>query len=351
MNKFFGILTLVASFCAVSLAQEVEAVPEVPAAVDTASVAVVDTAAVAVDSASVVDSTAIPTADTAIAVDSAADTAEVAADTAEVAAPAEEPAAPVEAATSVEEHAAPAEVAASAEVAAPAEVATTTEEPSAPAEEATAATEETTTPVESPASAEQVSEKPAAVAAKDSTKTPEKPKLILSDEPTFAIEIQPISLTFYPMFRHGLTFYATVEVVVNSNASVITRPYYASKTISKNLQSGEIAIYGLSEGFRYYFARKHVGWFASANVSFEYIQVEHKYNDSDYDDIKDTGNNIGIGLYLGRKYQIGKHFVTSLDAGVVYNQAFIDKDAKKDVNDVTNDGVGFDINYTIGVAF
>ncbi|MCQ2088874.1 MAG: DUF3575 domain-containing protein [Fibrobacter sp.] len=345
MNKFFGILTLVASFCAVSLAQDVEAVPEVPAAVDTASVAVVDTAAVAVDSASVVDSTAIPTADTAIAVDSAADTAEVAADTAEVAAPAEEPAAPVEAATSVEEHAAPAEVAASAEVA------TTTEEPSAPAEEATAATEETTTPVESPASAEQVSEKPAAVAVKDSTKTPEKPKLILSDEPTFAIEIQPISLTFYPMFRHGLTFYATVEVVVNSNASVITRPYYASKTISKNLQSGEIAIYGLSEGFRYYFARKHVGWFASANVSFEYIQVEHKYNDSDYDDIKDTGNNIGIGLYLGRKYQIGKHFVTSLDAGVVYNQAFIDKDAKKDVNDVTNDGVGFDINYTIGVAF
>lgn len=302
--SFRSFIVGVASFCAVSLAQEVEAV------------AVVDTAAVAVDSASVVDSTAIPTADTAIAVDSvasAADTAAVVADTAEVA--------------------------------------TTTEEPSAPAEEATAATEETTTPVESPASAEQVSEKPAAVAVKDSTKTPEKPKLILSDEPTFAIEIQPISLTFYPMFRHGLTFYATVEVVVNSNASVITRPYYASKTISKSLQSGEVSIYGLTEGFRYYFDRKHVGWFASANFTFEYIQVEHKFNDVNNDDIKDTGNSIGFGLYLGRKYQIGNHFVTSLDAGLIYNQAFIDKGAKKDVNDVTNEGVGFDINYTLGFAF
>ncbi|MCQ2091329.1 MAG: DUF3575 domain-containing protein [Fibrobacter sp.] len=340
--SFRSFIVGVASFCAVSLAQEVEAV------------AVVDTAAVAVDSASVVDSTAIPTADTAIAVDSVAS----AADTAEVAAPAEEPAAPVEAATSVEEHAAPVEAATSveehaapAEVAASAEVATTTEEPSAPAEETTAATEETTTPVESPASAEQVSEKPAAVAVKDSTKTPEKPKLILSDEPTFAIEIQPISLTFYPMFRHGLTFYATVEVVVNSNASVITRPYYASKTISKSLQSGEVSIYGLTEGFRYYFDRKHVGWFASANFTFEYIQVEHKFNDVNNDDIKDTGNSIGFGLYLGRKYQIGNHFVTSLDAGLIYNQAFIDKGAKKDVNDVTNEGVGFDINYTLGFAF
>lgn len=318
MNKFFGILTLVASFCAMSLAQEVEPVSEVtePAA-PVAEVAAPAEESVPADS---VVAEVLAVADSAVAEAPVAEAP--VAEVSNSAVATAEPAAEQTAEQTVEQTIAEPVVA----------------ETPAPAEETPVA--ESAQPAE-----------PATVAAADSAKAPEKPKLIQSDEPTFAIEIQPISLTFYPMFRHGLTFYATVEVVVNSNASVITRPYYASKTISKNLQSGEIAIYGLSEGFRYYFARKHVGWFASANVSFEYIQVEHKYNDSDYDDIKDTGNNIGIGLYLGRKYQIGKHFVTSLDAGVVYNQAFIDKDAKKDVNDVTNEGVGFDINYTIGVAF
>lgn len=318
MNKFFGILTLVASFCAMSFAQEVEPVSEVtePAA------PVAEVAAPAEES---VPADSVVAEVPAVADSAVAETPVAEAPVAEVsnsAVATAEPAAEQTAEQTVEQTIAEPVVA----------------ETPAPAEETPVA--ESAQPAE-----------PATVAAADSAKAPEKPKLIQSDEPTFTIEIQPISLTFYPMIRHALTFYATIEAVINSNASVITRPYYASKTISKNLQSGEIAIYGLSEGFRYYFARKHVGWFASANVSFEYIQVEHKYNDSDYDDIKDTGNNIGIGLYLGRKYQIGKHFVTSLDAGVVYNQAFIDKDAKKDVNDVTNDGVGFDINYTIGVAF
>lgn len=329
MNKFFGILTLAASFCAMSFAQEVETVSEVAeTAAPVAEVAAPAEETVPADSivaeVPAVDS-AVAEAPAAAATDSAvAEASDSAVATAE----------PVAEQTSEQTAEQAAEQTAAEPVVA---------ETPAPAEE---------TPVAEPVAAESAqTAEPATVAAADSAKAPEKPKLIQSDEPTFAIEIQPISLSFYPMIRHGLTFYATIEVVINSNSSVITRPYYASKTISKNLQSGDVSIFGLSEGYRYYFARKHVGWFAAANVSFEYIKVEHKYNDADYDDIKDTGNNIGIALYLGRKFQVGKHFVTSLDAGLMYNQAFIDKNAKKDVNDVTNDGVGFDINYTLGFAF
>jgi len=312
MNKFFGILTLAASFCAMSFAQEVEPVSEVaePAA-PVEEVAAPAEESVPADSVAV--DSAVAEAPATVATDSAVATAEPAAEQVAEQASEQTAAEPVVAETPAPAEETPAE---------PAQ----TEAPAQPAE-------------------------PATVAAADSTKAPEKPKLIQSDEPMFAIEIQPISLSFYPMIRHGLTFYATIEVVINSNSSIITRPYYASKTISKNLQSGEISIFGLSEGYRYYFARKHVGWFAAATISYEYIQVEHKYEESKYDDIKDTGNNIGIGLYLGRKFQVGKHFVTSLDAGIIYDQTIIDKSAKKDVNDVTNEGVGFDINYTLGFAF
>ncbi|MCQ2125252.1 MAG: DUF3575 domain-containing protein [Fibrobacter sp.] len=188
-------------------------------------------------------------------------------------------------------------------------------------------------------------------AGKKTEAVPAKEKYVESDEPLFAVELHPLSLITYPLFWDNPSFYATVEAVINTNASIITRPFYSGKRISKKHESGYIDVFGLSEGFRYYFDRKHVGWFTSVHFTYEYVKLIHKYDDSRYDNLKDSGNGIALSAYLGRKYRLGTHFVTSLDIGAVYSQVFIDKDGQNDVEDVTNIGIGIDINYTIGFTF
>lgn len=107
-----------------------------------------------------------------------------------------------------------------------------------------------------------------------------------SDEPMFAVEVHPISLLFNPLIWSNETVMFTVEGNINSNASIITRPFYKGEKISKKHEKGYVDVFGLSEGFRYYFDRGHKGWYTAAHFTFEYVSLMHSYDDSKYDRVK-----------------------------------------------------------------
>lgn len=172
-----------------------------------------------------------------------------------------------------------------------------------------------------------------------------------NDEPMFAVEVHPISLLFNPLIWSNETVMFTVEGNINSNASIITRPFYKGEKISKKHEKGYVDVFGLSEGFRYYFDRGHKGWYTAAHFTFEYVSLMHSYDDSKYDRVEDSGNGIELGLYLGHRFRYGRHFVSSIDVGAIYSEIFVSKDGKDDVEDVTNVGIGLDINFTVGFAF
>lgn len=191
---------------------------------------------------------------------------------------------------------------------------------------------------------------------------PATPKVTInhvpSEEPIFNIAIHPMSLAVYPILLDKAFFYLTIEGCINSNASIITRPYFKMKN-DENTYKGkeykfheedvELMVAGISEGFRYYFNRGHRGVYAAFHVSYDYVSAKYSYDDSSYD-FEDSGNNIGVGFYLGEKHVMGS-ITMSFDAGVTYNNLFVKSKTKDDVEDMTSDGVDFDFNWTLGFAF
>ncbi len=171
-----------------------------------------------------------------------------------------------------------------------------------------------------------------------------------SNEPVFAISVHPVTMAIYSLVLDIPSLYLTVEGNINSNASIITRPFYVGKEFDNKYENIDLDIFGLSEGFRYYFMRGHKGWFASFHVNYEYISLEYTDKDDRDDNIKVTGNGIGIGAYLGTKTLWGGRFTTSWDIGVTYTQAFVKGRSKDDVDEVSDVGVGIDLNYTMGFA-
>lgn len=170
---------------------------------------------------------------------------------------------------------------------------------------------------------------------------------------TFAISLHPITMLVYSVVLDLPSLYVTMENAINSNLSIITRPYYLGANISDDDEEIDIDLFGLSEGVRFYFNRGHQGLFAAFHVLYEYVSLEYTY-DSDSrwfedENIDVTGNGLGIGFYIGSKSMWG-HFTTSWDIGVTYMNAFVKGKSKDDVEEVSDNGIGLDINYTMGFA-
>lgn len=173
---------------------------------------------------------------------------------------------------------------------------------------------------------------------------------VASNEPMFAISIHPITMIVYSLFLDAPSIFVTVEGNINSNVSVITRPFYLGKEWSDHDEEINLDMFGLSEGVRYYFSRGHQGLFTSFHVSYSYVNIEYEYDGRGYyDDEKSdaSGNSLGIGFYLGSK-AIWNHFTTSWDIGLTYTNSFVKARYENDIEEVTNVGIGLDINYTMG---
>lgn len=170
-----------------------------------------------------------------------------------------------------------------------------------------------------------------------------------SDEPMFAVSIHPISMVVFSLILDIPSIYVTVEGNVNSNVSIITRPFYLGKEWSDDGESIDLDLFSLSEGVRYYFSRGHRGLFTSFHVNYSYISLEYNYDDDFYDDENSdaSGNALGLGFYLGSKSTWGR-FTTSWDIGLTYTKAFVKGRYKSDVEEVSSVGFGLDINYTLG---
>ncbi|MCQ2104336.1 MAG: DUF3575 domain-containing protein [Fibrobacter sp.] len=188
---------------------------------------------------------------------------------------------------------------------------------------------------------------------------PETPMMnineVASSEPTFAISLHPWSMIIYTGVLGVPSIFLTVEGNINSNASIITRPYYLGKSWehkdreTREKEEIDLNLFGISEGFRYYFNRGHAGYFASFHVMYEYVGIDYEYSGDHDDDFSVSGNSLGIGVYLGSK-TMWSRCTSSWDIGVTYSKAFIKGDSKDDVEEVTSVGFGIDLNYTIGFA-
>lgn len=173
-----------------------------------------------------------------------------------------------------------------------------------------------------------------------------------SSEPVFAISIHPITMIVYSLILDIPSIYVTIEGNINSNVSIITRPFYLGKEWSDDNEKIDLDMFGLSEGVRYYFNRGHQGLFTAFHVNYEYVSIEYDYDGKGYfADEKEnaTGNALGLGFYLGSKSMWG-HFTTSWDIGLTYTKSFVKASSKDDIEEVSDVGVGFDINYTMGFA-
>lgn len=173
------------------------------------------------------------------------------------------------------------------------------------------------------------------------------------EDNTFAISLHPITMLVYSVVLDLPSLYVTMENAVNSNVSIITRPFYLGANVSDDDEEIDIDLLGLSEGVRFYFNRGHQGLFAAFHVLYEYVSLEYTY-DSDSrwfedENIDVTGNGLGVGFYIGSKSMWG-HFTTSWDIGVTYMNAFVKGKSKDDVKEVSDTGIGLDLNYTMGFA-
>lgn len=178
-----------------------------------------------------------------------------------------------------------------------------------------------------------------------------------SNEPIFAVSLHPASLIFYPIFKDYLPLILTVEGNINSNASIITRPYYKSKSWTDEDDDDkrydtdiDVWVLGISEGFRYYFNRGHMGMYTAIHAIYEYASVERDYEDKSSKDFKESGNSLGLAFYVGSK-TIWGHFTSSFDIGATYTNTFINRKCKKDLEEISSVGMDFDINYTLGFTF
>jgi len=178
---------------------------------------------------------------------------------------------------------------------------------------------------------------------------------VASNEPMFSISLHPVSLILYPLVLDYLPLILTIEGNINSNASIITRPFYKSKNWSDkddNRNDTDIDVYviGLSEGFRYYFFRGHKGFYTSIHAMYEYVSIKHEYEDRQSRNSHETGNSLGLAFYVGSK-NIWGHFTTSFDVGATYTNTFVNRRYKDDLEEVSSVGVDFDLNYTVGFTF
>ncbi|MCF0224381.1 MAG: DUF3575 domain-containing protein [Fibrobacter sp.] len=175
----------------------------------------------------------------------------------------------------------------------------------------------------------------------------QKHRTLESDEPFIAVSVEPFNMLVYQFFYDIPSVFLVVENVINSNASIMTQPFYMGKDFSKKSENLDIDIFGISEGFRYYFGRYHRGWFTTAQFSYQYANLDYTYDDDPDDNFNVTGNAIGIGMYLGTKSVWG-FFTTSWSIGFTYTQIFIKGDSKNDSEEVLSNGIGIDANYTVG---
>ncbi|MCL4101614.1 MULTISPECIES: DUF3575 domain-containing protein [unclassified Fibrobacter] len=178
---------------------------------------------------------------------------------------------------------------------------------------------------------------------------------VASSEPIFAISVHPVSLIFYPLFKDYLPLMLTLEGNINSNASIITRPYFKTKSWDGEDENRkkidfDVNVFGISEGFRYYFNRGHLGMYTAIHAIYEYAKVERDYEDKRSKDVKETGNSLGLAMYVGNK-TIWGHFTSSFDIGATYTNTYLSKKYRDDLEEVSSVGVDFDVNYTIGFTF
>lgn len=170
------------------------------------------------------------------------------------------------------------------------------------------------------------------------------------NESTFAISLHPTTMIIYSLVLDMPSIFLTMENAINSNLSVITRPYYVGYEDSNDYETLDIDMFGWSEGVRFYFNRGHRGLFTAFHVFYNYVSLDYEYAGSSryYDEkANGKGNAVGVAFYIGSKSVWG-HLTTSWDIGVTYANNFVKAQSKDDVDEVSKSGISYDLNYTIG---
>ena len=170
-----------------------------------------------------------------------------------------------------------------------------------------------------------------------------------SDEYSMSVSIHPISMGILTLV--GIpSIVATVENNLGARLSLVSRPELIWTDIEDN--SGKISLFmvGIYEGVRYYFGEGHRGWYLSPQIGYEYVSLDYKnYHDSD-DNGEANVNAFVFAIYSGYKYTSGR-FVMATDVGIGYTVMTGSAETAQDAESVAGNGFGFDLNFSIGMAF